>query len=218
MKIRLKLTLLFSGLFALLLLGFSLVIYFSNANQREEEYFKRLRQLAITKTHLLLRAGVQPAVLQLIYKNSLNTLPQEEVAVYDTGFNLLYHDAGDIDKVKETKSMIDSIMLLKEIHFYVEDLQATGFVYPFQGKTYVITAAAKDDYGLSKLKTLRVALAIGFAIAILLTLLAGMLFSRKALAPVSEMVNKVGEITATHLDLRIGEGNGKDEMAELAIT
>ncbi len=218
MKIRLKLTLLFSALFATLLLGFALVIYFSNSNGREVEYFKRLRQLAITKTDLLLDAKVQPAVLQLIYKNSLNSLPQEEVAVYDTGFNLLYHDAGDIDRVKETRGMIDSIIALKEIHFYVEDLQAIGFTYPFKGKTYVITAAAKDDYGLSKLKTLRIALAVGFVIAILLTLLAGIFFSGKALEPVSGMVVKVGEITASNLDLRIGEGNGKDEIAELAIT
>jgi len=218
MKIRLKLTLLFSGLFSILLLVFSLAIYFSNANQREEEYFKRLRQLAITKANLLLGAGVSPSVLQLIYKSSLNTLPQEEVAIYDTAFHLLYHDAMDIDKVKETRGMIDSIIVLKEIHFYVEDLQAIGFVYDFQGKIYVITAAAKDDYGLSKLGTLRIALMLGFALAILLTLLAGFLFSRRALAPVTEMVDKVEAITASHLDLRIGAGNGTDEMAELALT
>ncbi|MDR3716455.1 MAG: ATP-binding protein [Puia sp.] len=218
MKIRVKLTLLFSALFALLLLGFSLVIYFSNANGREEEYFKRLRQLAITKTNLLLDAKVQPAVLQLIYKNSLNSLPQEEVAVFDTGFNLLYHDAGDIDRVKETRGMIDSIIALKEIHFYVGDLQAIGFVYPYEGKTYVITAAAKDDDGLKKLKTLRFDLAAGFVIAILLTAFAGIFFSWNALRPVSEMVGKVGKISASHLDLRIGEGNGKDEIGELAIT
>lgn len=218
MKIRLKLTLLFAGLFAALLLVFSLAIYFSNANQREEEYFKRLRQLAITKTNLLLEAGVQPAVLQLIYKNSLNTLPQEEVAVFDTAFHLLYHDAMDIDKVRETQGMIDSILALKEMHFYYEDLQVTGFVYDFRGKKYVITAAAKDDDGLSKLKALRLELGLGFAVAILLTLLAGILFSRKALEPVSTMVEKVAEISASHLDLRISEGSGKDEIAELALT
>jgi signal transduction histidine kinase len=218
MKIRLKLTLLFSGLFAILLLGFSLMIYFSSANQREEEYFKRLRQLAITKANLLLGAKVEPAVLQLIYKSSLNTLPQEEVAVFDTRYNLLYHDAGYIDRVKETRGMLDSIVTLNELHFYVDDLQAIGFTYPFGGRTYVITAAAKDDYGLSKLKTLGIALTAGFAIAMLLVWVAGGIFSRKALQPVSAMVDKVGEISASHLDLRIDTGNGRDEMAELAIT
>lgn len=218
MKIRLKLTLLFSGLFAILLLAFSLAVYFYNANQREEGYYKRLRQLAITKTNLLLRAHVEPSVLQLIYQNSLNTLPQEEVAIYDTSYHLLYHDAMDIDKVKETTGMIDSIIERKEIHFYVDDLQAVGFVYQFGKKMYVITAAAKDDEGLSKLKTLAVVLAVGFALAILLTFLAGILFSRKALAPVAEMVGKVGAISASHLDLRLDTGNGRDEIAELAQT
>jgi signal transduction histidine kinase len=218
MKIRLKLTLLFSGLFAILLLAFSMAIYFYSANQREEDYFKRLRQLAITKTNLLLEARVEPAVLQLIYENSLNTLPQEEVAIYDTAFHLLYHDAMNIDKVKESRGMIDSIITRKEIHFYVEDLQAIGFVYNFKDKMYIITAAAKDDDGFSRLKTLRIVLAFGFAMAILFTLLAGILFSRKALAPVAAMVGEVEAITASHLDLRIDSGNGKDEIAELSQT
>jgi signal transduction histidine kinase len=218
MKIRLKLTLLFSGLFALLLLGFSLAVYLFNTTQREDTYYKRLKQLAITKTNLLLGAKVDPAVLQLIYKSSLNTLPQEEVAIYDTSYHILYHDAMDIDKVKETMGMLDSIIRLGEIHFYVEDLQAIGFSYNFQGKTYVITAAAKDDYGLSKLATLRAALIIGFLFAVLVTLLAGIFFARKALRPVSDMVGKVGEISASRLDLRIDPGKGRDEMAELALT
>jgi signal transduction histidine kinase len=217
-KIRLKLTLLFSGLFALLLLGFSLAVYLFNTTQREDAYFKRLKQLAITKTNLLMGAKVNPAVLQLIYKNSLSTLPQEEVAIYDTTYHILYHDAMDIDKVKETMGMLDSIVRLGEIHFYVEDLQAIGFTYVFQGTTYVITAAAKDDYGLSKLGTLRLALAIGFLLAVLVTLLAGIFFARKALRPVSDMVEKVGEISASRLDLRIETGEGKDEMTELGLT
>jgi signal transduction histidine kinase len=218
MKIRLKLTLLFTALFAALLLVFCLVIYFSNARDREDQYFKRLRQQAITKTNLLLGAKVQPTVLQLIYKNSLSSLPQEEVAVYDTAFHLLYHDAVYIDHVKETRGMIDTIVRQHEIHFYVQELQAIGFLYPYNGKDYVVTAAAQDIDGLAKLHDLRIALVIGFIVAILLTFLAGYFFSRQALQPVSQMVDKVEEITASHLDLRIDEGRGKDEIAELAIT
>ena len=218
MTIRLKLTLLFTALFAALLLVFCLVIYFSNARDREDQYYKRLRQLAITKTDLLLAAKVQPTVLQLIYKNSLSSLPQEEVAVYDTAFHLLYHDAVYIDHVKETRGMIDTIVQQHEIHFYVQDLQAIGFLYPYNGKDYIVTAAAKDIDGLAKLHDLRIALVLGFIVAIMLTFLAGYLFSRQALQPVSQMVDKVEEITASHLDLRISEGRGKDEIAELAIT
>ncbi|HEV2482097.1 MAG TPA: HAMP domain-containing protein, partial [Puia sp.] len=218
MKIRLKLTLLFSALFAALLLVFALSIYFSNARDREEQYYARLHQQAVTKANLLLGAKVQPAVLQLIYKNSLNAFPLEEVAVYDTAFHLLYHDAVYIDRVKETRGMIDTIVRQHEIRFYVGDLQAIGFLYPFGGKDYVITAAAKDIDGLARLYDLRIAVIVGFVVAILLTFVAGSLFSRQALQPVSRMVDKVEEITASRLDLRISEAKGKDEIAELAST
>jgi len=79
-------------------------------------------------------------------------------------------------------------------------------------------AAAKDLDGLNRLRDLRIALAVGFLIATLLTLLAGTLFSRQALQPVSKIVDKVEEITASNLDLRIAEGAGKDEIAEVAQT
>ena len=217
MKIRSKLTLLFAGLFAALLLAFALAIYFTNSRQQEQEYFKRLKQLAITKTNLLLEAGVQPAVLELIYENSLSTLPQEEVAIFDTAHTILYHDAID-DKYKETTTMLDSIMKQKEMHYYYEDLQVNGFVYVFRGRSYVITAAARDDDGYARLRSLRIELGLGFGIAILLTLLAGFLFARKALEPVSRMVENVSHISASRLDLRLSEGNGKDEIAELALT
>lgn len=186
MKIRLKLTLLFAALFGALLLASALTLYFTTAAHREADYFQRLRQLAITKTNLLLDAGVPPATLQLIYKSSLNTLPQEEVAVFDTAFHLQYHDAGDIDKLKETQGMIDSIIALKEIHFYYEDLQVTGFLYPHRGKLYVITAAARDEEGLARLETLGLELVLGFVIAIVLTLVAGTFFVNKALQPLEQ--------------------------------
>jgi len=48
--------------------------------------------------------------------------------------------------------------------------------------------------------------------------MAGIFFSRKALRPVSKMVRRVEDITATNLDLRVDEGNRKDEIAELAVT
>lgn len=218
MKIRLKLTLLFTSLFAALLLAFALLTYFSYAANREEEYYKRLKQQAITKANLLLETKIRPEVLQVIYKNSPNSLFQEEVAVYDTAFHLLYHDAVEIDKVKETRGMIDTIIAQKDINFRVGPLQAVGVLYKYDGKLYVLTAAARDESGLEKLNTLKYTLIVGFCIAIVLTLIAGILFSKKALQPVSQMVDKVNAITATNLDSRVDEGNGKDEMAELAIT
>lgn len=218
MTIRNRLTFLFTTMIALLLLLFALVIYYSFSAHRKEEYYNLLRHTAITKANLLLDAKIAPAVLQLIYHNSQNTLFQEEVAIYDTTFHLLYHDAVEIDKVKETRQMISDIVKNKEISFFQGDLQVVGFLYYHHTNDYVITAAANDQLGYAKLRNLKYTLITSFLVGIIIIFLAGRFFANKVLKPVSTMINKVEEITATNLDLRINEGSGKDEIAELAIT
>lgn len=218
MKIRLKLTLLFTMLFAAVLLVFALAIYFSYSVNRKEEYYKRLKQQAITKANLLFDVKISPRVLQEIHKNSLNIFHQEEIAIYDTDFHLLYHDAAAVDKIKESKEMIATIIKKKEIQFSDGKLQAVGVLYTYAGRQYIITVAAQDEPGFKKLRNLKYILIVSFLFTIILTLAVGRFFSKKALQPVSEMVSKVGTITATNLHLRVKEGNGKDEIAELAVT
>ena len=216
MKLRNKLILLFSLLFTVLLLVFSFFIYASTAKNRKEEYYKSLHQQAITKANLLLDAKISPAVLQLIYKNA--SLFEEEVAIYDTAFHLLYHDAVEIDKVKETRAMINEIVQQKEIRFMQGNTQVVGLLYMHDGASFVITAAAKDADGLAMLNRLKLTLIFSVVASLVLILLAAYFFSAKALQPVAQMVDKVQEITATHLDLRIPVRQSKDEIGELAAT
>ena len=218
MQIKTRLTLLFTSLVAALLLAFALTVYFSSSETREEEYFKRLKQQAATKANLLFDTKITPNVLQLIYKNAPNALFQEEVAIYDTTFHLLYHDAVEIDKVKETKGMIDSIIASNQIQFYIGEIQVVGFLYEHNDNRYIITAASKDEYGLTKLADLRYTIIIALLVAVVIIFLAGQFLAKKSLQPVSSLVGKVQKITATNLDLRVDEGNRKDEIAALAIT
>lgn len=218
MKIRNKLTLLFTGIVAAIFLIFALVIYISFNKNREEEYYKQLHNIAITKAKLLLDAKVSPAVLQLIYRNAQNVLYEEEVAIYDTSFHLKYHDAVEIDKVKESPQMIDEIVKKHYIEFYQGKMQVVGILYQHKSGNYVLTAAANDQLGYAKLENLKYTLIIAFLVTIVLIYLCGLFLANKALKPVSNLIDEVEEITATNLDLRIKEGNGKDEIAELAIT
>lgn len=208
----------FLGLFGALLSAFAIFIYVSAAKNRKAEYYKHLKREAVTKTNLLLDAKVSPAILQLIYKNSENALLEEEVAIYNTSFDLLYHDAVQIDKVKETRQMIDEIILKKAIAFEQGDLQVIGFLYQHKGTNYVITAAATDHYGLKNLERLKYSLIISFFIIIGLTVFAGYFFVGKALEPVEKMVDQVEEITDKNLHTRIPVLNEKDEIGELATT
>jgi signal transduction histidine kinase len=218
MKIRTRLTILFTLITATILLAFASVIYISAKENREKEFYSLLRKEALTKANLFFNAKVEPQTLQGIYRNNRQILNEVEVAIYDSDFNLLYHDAVDIDFVKETSEMLNDIYQNGEIKFYQEDWQVVGFRYGFQNKDYIITAAAYDQYGYSKLNSLLNNIFIVFIFSILFLYIVGLYFSKKAFDPIKEMTNKAKIISATNLDLRLNSNGSKDELAELANT
>jgi len=218
MKIRTRLTILFTFITGAILLAFATVVYITTKENREKEFYTLLKKEAITKANLFLNARVDKKTLQDIYHNNRKILNEVEVAIYDTSFTLLYHDAVDLDFVKESKAMIDSIYHRGEINFYQDGWQVIGLRYEFQGKNYIVTAAAYDQYGYNKLDTLFQTMVFLFIISILVIYLAGRFFSQKAFEPIKEMTAKAAAISATNLDLRLPHGTNKDELSELANT
>ena len=218
MKIRTRLTILFTLITATILLAFAYVIYFSAKKNREREFYSILKKEAITKANLFFNAKVDTKTLQDIYRNNREILNEVEVAIYDTGFNLLYHDAVDIDYVKETPEMINEIFQKGEIQFYQQDWQVVGLRYEYNNKNYIITATAIDQYGYNKLNSLLKNSIIVFIISIIFIYLAGLYFSKKAFDPVKDMIEKAKVISVTNLDLRLNSNGSKDELDELANT
>lgn len=218
MKVRNQLAILFTIITAGILLVFAILIYFSAKQSRENEFYNSLKKEAITKANIFLNAKVDATTLQTIYKNNRETLNEVEVAIYDTSFQLLYHDAMDIDFVKEKKSMISEIQTQKEIRFYQGKWQVVGLLFPFEGRDYIITAAAYDQYGYTKLRNLTRTLLIAFICSIIIIYLAGRFFAKRAFSPITEMTKKANEISATNLNLRLNTRGSKDELTELAKT
>lgn len=218
MKLRTRLTLLFTLITGLLLLLFVAIIYYSAKKDRENEFYQLLKKEAFTKANIFLNGKVDQKTLQEIYHSNRKLLNEVEVAIYDPQFHLLYHDAVDIDVVKETPEMIKKIYAKKEIKFYQKDWQVIGISYPYQGKIYIITAAAYDEYGYTKLLNLLQNCIIVFMGSMMLIFFLGRFFSEKALKPVSEITQKARVISATNLDLRIENSGNKDELSQLAHT
>ncbi len=218
MKVRTRITILFTLITATILLAFAAVIYYSARENREKEFYALLKKEAITKANLFLNASVEKQTLQDIYHSNREILNEVEVAIYDTAFTLLYHDAVDIDYVKETRQMMDEINQKGEISFYQDSWQVIGLRYEFKGKSFIVTATAYDQYGYSKLDSLLKDCIVVFIISILFIYIAGRFFSRKAFEPVKEMTEKATAISATNLDLRLPGNGNRDELSELANT
>ncbi len=218
MKIRSKLTIRYTGVTAAIFLLLMLAIYFFSEQNRSSAFFRDLKKEAITKANLFFENRVDAETMQSIYLNNRDFINEVEVAIYDTTFHLLYHDAIDIDIVKETPDMIHQIVEKKSIEFLQGNFQAIGIIYDFQGKEYIITAAAYDAYGYDRLKSLRVMLILLSALGITILVGAGYLLARAALSPVSGIVNEVEGITASQMNKRLPVKNKKDELGELSET
>ncbi len=218
MKIRTRLTLRYSSVTAAVLLLLVLFIYLFSEHNRSNEFFRDLKKEAITKAHLFLESRVDAEIMQSIYLNNREFIDEVEVAIYDPDFHLLYHDAMQIDIVKETPEMIRRIVEEKSIEFYQEDYQAVGLLYTFNDQPYILTAAAYDGYGRAKQASLRTMLSILCVIGLCLVVVVGYVLSRSALAPVSGMVKEVEAITASNLGNRVAVKREQDELGELAIT
>ncbi|MCS6821311.1 MAG: HAMP domain-containing histidine kinase [Microscillaceae bacterium] len=218
MSVRNRLTSLFTILTATILLLFATIVYYSAHENREKEFYTLLEKEAITKANLFLNANVASKTLQAIYKNNRTTLNEVETAIYSEKLELLYHDAVEIDFVKETETMLKNILHNRKVQFYQQDWQVIGLRYTFQNKHYLITAAAFDEYGYKKLQNLLQNMVIVFALSMLLIFIAGRYFANRAFQPVQEMTEKAQQISATNLHLRLRVGKNPDELSALANT
>lgn len=218
MKIRTALTLKNTAATAAVFLVCLTAIYLVSEHTRSKTFFHTLESEAITKAHLFLQNRVDARIMQEIYLNNRNFIDEVEVAVYTTDFRMLYHDAIQNDIIKEDTAMIMRIRQDHRIEFYVRNYQGIGMLYTFDGKDYIVTAAAYDRYGHDNLAELRTTLGVLFVVGVFLLFITGYLLARAALHPIREIVREAEAITASHIDRRLPVKNAKDELGELAFT
>lgn len=218
MKIRTTLTLQYAGLTAAVFLVFVIAVYYVSEHSRSNAFFRNLQSEAITKAHLFLNNQVDAETMQSIYLNNQKFINEVEVAVYTTDFHILYHDALQNDIIKETPEMVKRILKQKNISFYVGEYQAVGLVYSFEGKDYIVTAAAYDGYGYANREALKNMLILLFIGGLSVLVIVGYILSRSTLKPIRSIVKEAEKITASRINKRLPVKNEQDELGELCIT
>lgn len=217
MKIRTMLTLQYAGLTTAVFLVFVIAVYYVSEHSRSNAFFRNLQSEAITKAHLFLNNQVDAATMQSIYLNNRQFINEVEVAVYTPDFRILYHDALQNDIIKETPEMVTRILKRKTINFYVNEYQAVGLVYTFEGKEYIVTATAYDGYGYANRDALRNMLILLFIGGLTILAVVGYILAKSTLKPIRSIVKEAENITASHIDKRLPVKNEQDELGELCI-
>lgn len=218
MNIRTKLTLRFILVTAIIFLLSSVLIYIFSVEYREEDFYSRLYNKANNTAKLLIEVDeVDVALLRKIEQDNPTSLPNEKIVIYNYKDTLLFSTDED-HVIKITKELLNRIRLEDEVRFLQGDYEVLGFLFKARYDRFVVIAAATDIYGFKRLKNLIFILFIVFVISIAVVSVSGWIYAGKALQPIAKVVDQVSEISIASLNLRVDEGNGKDEIARLAQT
>ncbi len=220
MKIKYRITLLFTVVVTLILLIVcSSIYYFSDLN-RQRDFKKRLRNRAFTTANLLFKVqGIDNTLLRKIDETTVITIQDKSVVIYDDSNKELYsYTDNNISPVR-----VDSIILQKarksgEYTFRIGPREVLVVNQQNNNRKYTIVTAAYDKDGLEKLSQLMVILSISFVSGILITFFSGLAFSSTIVLPIKKITKEVKEISSQHLSTRIPLTGSKDELNELSNT
>ena len=211
--------------FTLLVLGiqvvFSAFIYSFNAQTRAQRFALRLANSATLAGRLLVRshklAAGQPGSLR---RGDLLTLPGEQISIYGPDGALRYSSADNIDQAANRARLarVGPGAATPFAGAGPQEVVGVAFAEAPAAPAYRIFVAAEDRTGRAQLRQLGLLLGLGNVGALGLTILAGWLFAGAALRPVARISRRAGRISATNLGQRLPEGNGRDELAQLAHT
>jgi signal transduction histidine kinase len=218
MEIRKKLLYQFSGSVAVILFLAFLAIYISFAQSRKAEFFDRLSSKAKLVGQMIVDIDeIDLNVLQKIEQNNPLNLANEKIVVFDESRRILF--TSDPQRILQIgKDDLEKVTKAEEFHFSQGGYEISGLIYSSRGTRLVVFTAAQDIFGLRKLGMLRNILILVFGITLLVVFFAGRWFAKRALSPIESIISKVDAISISNLNERLGEGNGKDEIAQLAKT
>ncbi len=220
MKIKYRITLLFTLLVTCILLFVCSIIYYYSKVNRENDFRKRLRNRALTTISLMVKVeGIDLAMLQRIDENLKISLKEKSVVIFDSNDKEIYRYLDPDAKVEKPDRTILQMARANGEYIYKKGRRDVIAIRFRSGNSeYISVAASYDMDGLEKLEQLRFILIVSFVTGSLITLLSGLIFSSRLVTPIKKITNEVKEISSQNLSRRIATAEAKDELYELSST
>lgn len=216
MQIRTRLTLQFTILVSTIVLIAFMSIYFFTYQFSEREFYRRLKEKAITNAILLIKVeGVDSALLQLIDRAKRDNLYKETIRIYDHDNKEIYF-SGDTTKFLDPNSF-DNVRKFGELTIEKSGFDVIGVLFRDKGFDYVVVAAAVDINGSARLKDLQTLLTFSFLVLTAVVFISGWIYSGRALRPIKRIMAEVKSISPQNLDQRLKESPYEDEMGKLIL-
>lgn len=215
MKIRQRITIVFTLLTGSIILGAFILVYLFSKSERSDIFYDRLtKRIAITEQFFLESDMMSPELKQKIKENFSHKLPNE------------------IELVTKKSDMADSLALDKWLFLSTELLESIetntnksflkdgyycsiGF-YNFHNDEYIVVVAAQDMEGEAYLKRLKFWMTVTCLFSFMLAFILSRMLAGQILKPIARKIEKANNIGVKNLSDRLQVINPKDEIGMLA--
>lgn len=216
MTIRQKIILWFTLFSVCIVFALSILEYFAVNQNTFEDFYKRLeiRAIVAAKTRFE-KEEMEKSAYEEIRKLHLETLTHEKEYFIKSN-------------VPEAKSRIKALGLDDGFYYGVlkngfsrfrnHDIFYLGYYYSESHFEYIVIISAKNEYLELYMNTLRRIIITSVLSTLVISLLVGMFFSNMILKPLRIITQKMRDISANQLHLRLETGKGKDEISLLSDT
>ncbi|GAB3968433.1 HAMP domain-containing sensor histidine kinase [Spirosoma terrae] len=219
MNIRTRLTYQFAFLVTLILLFFSIGVYFFSKLYLEKRFYKRLQDRAITTTTLLFDLQqTDSTVLRLIDASEKEPLLNENISVYNEQSKTILFSTNPANSQFHEQFITLLTTTAQTLYLKKDEYQIVAIHLTRGGSNNWVIVSGIDQTGQDALSDLKKILTIMILAAILLLGISGWIFADRALAPMSGIIQQVNRIFPTNVAMRVEHPNRSDEIGLLVDT
>ena len=217
LSLRYKLALGFTVTFILVTAASFIAIYQLSEHNRQEEFYRRLKDRTLTTFKILLQVDqINTDMLTLFDKNTINSLYSERIVLLDSNgtviYNNGYHTPTDYPR--------DVFLRLKQDNSEQRStegkVEVLGVKFFYKNQMYYGIARAYDRFGIRKLQFLKILL-IGTAFVTAVIFIFFSLYISKIITlPITRLTKDIDQITPKDLSVRVQQPGTSDEVGFLA--
>ena len=210
-RLAIQFTLLVFGILTVL----CILVYYFSYNSQLSKFRQNLLDRAQNTAILLINVQeVDSTLLKKIYQTT-KSLEEEEIVLNDSSDKTLFSDR--IQELKAVSTSRSSHSVYPE-YFSLGKKDGVLYNHRVNNQLYHVYVMAYDKYRAENLRGLIVILLWSIIFSLCLSVWTSYFFSKVAIWPISNIIAKVKEINSSKLNSRLDEGEGQDEIEQLAIT
>ena len=219
MQIRTRLTVQFSLLVSSILLVTFLSIYYFSYKNLTEDFYDRLKSKASSAARLLDGPVVSPDIVRALEGSNTDRMYNQIILIYDEKNRLMYtNSSSSAKKIHVSKYWLDEVRKAGEIRYTDGNSKIVALTTILPFTRAVVLLGAEDQVGQVNLSNLLQLLTASFVIVTIIVAFAGWIFAKRALRPISKVMNEVEGFLPQKLDTRLAVPNQKDEIGRLTTT